>query len=238
MNLVGAYLALDSELPPVRDVREFWTALGGLYARADDARIAALVPVALSGTPLTGLAMLDPFARLRVNKIPESFLKAMLASARRAMPVEAIYQLVYVGLGAKDPSGWHCWRPNTRSASPGHVTFEDTVDATVDLHSHHTMRPFFSGTDDADEQGLRFYCVIGRLDTDQPQIAARVGVYGHTMRVPATVIFTGLGSFVDTYGCCRECGCTDGQACPGGCYWVEEDLCSSCADKEEGESVP
>ena len=29
---------------------------------------------------------------------------------------------------------------------------------------------------------------------------------------------------------CRVCGCTDDHACPGGCYWVEEDLCSACAE--------
>lgn len=27
---------------------------------------------------------------------------------------------------------------------------------------------------------------------------------------------------------CRECGCTNLSACPGGCWWVEDDLCSSC----------
>lgn len=33
---------------------------------------------------------------------------------------------------------------------------------------------------------------------------------------------------------CRVCGCTWTNACAGGCYWVEQDLCSSCAyqDKE------
>lgn len=31
---------------------------------------------------------------------------------------------------------------------------------------------------------------------------------------------------------CRECGCTDDCACPEGCFWVEEDLCSACADRE------
>lgn len=30
-------------------------------------------------------------------------------------------------------------------------------------------------------------------------------------------------------GVCRECGCTDDRACPGGCWWVEPDLCSACA---------
>lgn len=29
---------------------------------------------------------------------------------------------------------------------------------------------------------------------------------------------------------CRECGCTDDNACLGGCWWAEPDLCSSCAD--------
>lgn len=32
---------------------------------------------------------------------------------------------------------------------------------------------------------------------------------------------------------CRVCGCTDDHACPGGCYWVEYDLCSACAEKME-----
>lgn len=29
---------------------------------------------------------------------------------------------------------------------------------------------------------------------------------------------------------CRVCGCTDNNACPGGCYWEEQDLCSKCAE--------
>lgn len=28
---------------------------------------------------------------------------------------------------------------------------------------------------------------------------------------------------------CRVCGCSDFNACPGPCYWVEDDLCSECA---------
>ncbi len=27
---------------------------------------------------------------------------------------------------------------------------------------------------------------------------------------------------------CRVCGCTQDNACPGGCYWIAEDLCSMC----------
>ena len=28
---------------------------------------------------------------------------------------------------------------------------------------------------------------------------------------------------------CRVCGCTQDRACDGGCSWVDDDLCSSCA---------
>jgi hypothetical protein len=27
---------------------------------------------------------------------------------------------------------------------------------------------------------------------------------------------------------CRRCWCTETEACVGGCYWVEPDLCSKC----------
>jgi len=33
---------------------------------------------------------------------------------------------------------------------------------------------------------------------------------------------------------CRVCGCTDDHAWTGGCFWVEEDLCSACAAKKKG----
>jgi len=32
---------------------------------------------------------------------------------------------------------------------------------------------------------------------------------------------------------CRICGCTQRRACPGGCHWVEADLCSACIGKDE-----
>jgi hypothetical protein len=31
---------------------------------------------------------------------------------------------------------------------------------------------------------------------------------------------------------CRVCGCTDNCGCEEGCYWVENDLCSSCIGSE------
>ena len=36
---------------------------------------------------------------------------------------------------------------------------------------------------------------------------------------------------------CRVCGCTDDQACPAGCRWVDVDLCSRCAAGADAPSV-
>ena len=30
---------------------------------------------------------------------------------------------------------------------------------------------------------------------------------------------------------CRGCGCDWNHPCPGGCFWVEDDLCSRCAER-------
>lgn len=31
-------------------------------------------------------------------------------------------------------------------------------------------------------------------------------------------------------GVCVICGCDDLHACPGGCHWVQPDLCSACVE--------
>lgn len=197
MNFIGSVVAFESQLPPMRDMVEYVVHAGGLLIRAEDARLEALVPVAGSRQPLTGLALVQPLARLKGLHVPEAWQRAILASARKALPAEAMYQLIWGMSGPHAYDGWGCVRPK-QTANPTSVTFLDTCDATVDLHSHGRMPAFFSDTDDADEQGFRFYAVIGKVDTDRPEIAVRVGVYGHTMRVPADLVF-GLGPFVDTY---------------------------------------
>jgi hypothetical protein len=47
-----------------------------------------------------------------------------------------------------------------------------------------------------------------------------------------------LLEIVDAEPVCRVCGCTQDNACPGGCSWVEDDLCSCCAEKKgDGQNV-
>jgi len=36
---------------------------------------------------------------------------------------------------------------------------------------------------------------------------------------------------------CRKCACSEFDPCDGGCWWVAEDLCSSCPVDEPGEAA-
>jgi hypothetical protein len=48
----------------------------------------------------------------------------------------------------------------------------------------------------------------------------------NNVMIPAVPHFLDLASYKKRT--CRICGCTDDRACPGGCHWVEKDLCSAC----------
>jgi hypothetical protein len=55
------------------------------------------------------------------------------------------------------------------------------------------MPAYFSHTDDADEQGLCLYGVLGRLGIPgrQEEVLLRVGVYGYYAAVPWDLVFAG-----------------------------------------------
>jgi hypothetical protein len=62
------------------------------------------------------------------------------------------------------------------------------------------MPAFFSATDDGDELGGRFYAVMGRLERANPEIALRLGIYGHWLNnVPALTLFRQTGPFVEVH---------------------------------------
>jgi hypothetical protein len=72
--------------------------------------------------------------------------------------------------------------------------------ALIDLHSHALMDPFFSRTDNKDEQGFRIFAVIGKVN-EKPLILVRVGVYGNYWNIPADLVFELPGEIRDAcYG--------------------------------------
>lgn len=239
ISISNAIMAESEPLPPIGDVMYQYVVAGdGLFIRAENSRLIALVQIAPA--QLNGLADLAPIAELKVERVPGIWLRSILASARRHMPNEAMYQFHYGGETHKAITHtWRCSSPG-QIVSPTGLSYDDDGEAVIDLHSHNSMPAFFSATDDADEQGLRFYAVIGRIETDTPEIRVRVGVYGHHLAVPADLVFDELGPFVDRLGeeetterACRVCGCTESHGCANGCFWVDDDLCSNCGTVPE-----
>lgn len=197
----GAVLATEPTLPPIKAAGyEYVVAANGLFIRAEDSRMEAMVPVGMTAVELHGLEPARPYARLRLPRINGDWLNAILLDASARMPEEAMYQFTH---GAVNVRGnidggicWRCWSPR-QDADGVRIYYYDIFSTVIDLHSHAGMPAFWSDTDDSDERGLRFYAVIGRLDTDAPKIRCRVGVYGHRWPVPATTIFESAGPFID-----------------------------------------
>jgi hypothetical protein len=68
----------------------------------------------------------------------------------------------------------------------------------LEVHSHRDGRARFSATDTTDEQRLRLYGVVGRLDRPVAEVLLRAGAYGHMLSVPWSSVFAGdAGAFRD-----------------------------------------
>jgi PRTRC genetic system protein A len=59
----------------------------------------------------------------------------------------------------------------------------------MDIHSHNTMRAFFSAIDDRDEKATRLYTVIGRLQRCIPEIKTRISNGGEFWPIEPGEVF-------------------------------------------------
>lgn len=50
----------------------------------------------------------------------------------------------------------------------------------------------------------------------------------HLVQLTELLILEAVNIPLDRVRTCRGCGCTDDRACEGGCYWVSDEVCSSC----------
>jgi len=151
----------------------------GLFVRAKSPFLQATVMIAYA--PVRGLLPLEETVELPMGNIPRYIYNLALSiffSNRR--------QEHYVAVTWEGE-----YRLRVPFQEPGEcgVRYERLPSTVLDIHSHGTMRPFFSGTDDRDEQGFRLYMVVGRLDTLVPEVEMRVGVYGYFAPVQFEEVF-------------------------------------------------
>lgn len=133
------------------------------------------------------------------STLPGRLLQRVLHHARQAVdmrgrPVEQQYWITDRGAGLT------VIRPPQLTTAVTVITPRmDDIPVLCDIHSHHGMGAYFSRTDNADDTlALGVSVVIGRIFT-VPLICCRLTVYGHYQPVPATLIFSDLGPFEDTY---------------------------------------
>ena len=158
---------------------DYILARNGLFIRARSPFLQADVHIAEA--PVRGLLPLEENVELTKGKIPRHIYHLALSVLLASRELEQYLAVTWEG-------EYHLRVP-LQEGSGGGVKYERLHDTVLDIHSHGTMRAFFSGTDNEDEQGLRLYMVVGRLDTLIPEIEMRVGVYGYFGTVQFEEVF-------------------------------------------------
>jgi PRTRC genetic system protein A len=186
-RLINHHIYTGQPLPepwPYDYVLDGW----GVVKRASTPHLEAQLRVAAGR--VAGLPPMTTGIDLAVPRIPASWLRRVLAHARAAGPVEQMYHFHWLD------NRWQVSLPR-QSGTPGQVQYRGGGEASVvlDLHSHHGMPAFFSGTDNRDEQGCRFYAVIGRIFTARPELILRLGMYGDFINLSPLALFEGPGDF-------------------------------------------
>lgn len=196
-NIVTYHVHKQTPLPPNDALAyQYILAGNGLFIRAETRFFNCLMPITRSN--VRGLVPLQGRFRLNVPRLPDRLLATVLADARRARQPdgglnEALYQFHHHGHTVQVKKPPQQTTPISVQAAAGR---EPAI--ICELHSHGTMKAFWSPTDNADEQGARLYAVIGRLDS-RPEMRLRVGAYGYWHPLPVTAVFAGAGSFKDLY---------------------------------------
>ena len=185
----------DGKLPPILDCLYAYIMAGNgvfLYAKRDELEV--LIPI--STVTLAGLPPLEPFVKM--PRVPAILLHHILNASKENLPNEILFWFNF----NHDRQIWNLDAPLQicRPASVFPVDKNDPlgVRALIDLHSHALLDPFFSRTDNRDEQGFRVFAVIGKVN-ENPEIRVRVGVYGNYWNIPASMIFELPGEIQDAY---------------------------------------
>ena len=191
-NLIKYVTHTSTVLPPMSALAyEYIMASNGIFLRAENRFVKALIPIvpAKAGT-VRGLHSLEASIKLKMPPMPISLLIQVQADARQMRNSsghlnEVLYRFHYDGRKVRVN------RPEQDTSTTSVKTIGDGgPEVILELHSHGNMSAFWSGTDNRDEQGFRFYGVIGHLDSNTPQIRLRLGVYGYHYPITQDLLFS------------------------------------------------
>ena len=156
---------------------------GGLYVQSESANLTARISVA--SCEVRGLAPVTEKVELAHGPIPARLFEVGLRWFQDDPHTERFFAVRW------DGRSYRLVVPEQEGTAT-RLKYTPPPGVVAEFHSHGSSRAFFSKTDDADEQGFRVYGVVGRLDTDLPELSLRVGVYGHFAPVDWPQVFDGL----------------------------------------------
>jgi PRTRC genetic system protein A len=197
LKLVEHLLMEQPTLPLIRLPRAYIVAQNGVFVWARRAGLEALIPVA--SCTIRGLYPVEPYVRMSHPPVDTWLTASMLRLSREARTLEGGFLEILFYLTWERKHGWHLTVPaQEQEALRVHPILDEVgqalyAETLIEVHSHHTMRAFFSSTDDKDEQGFRIYGVIGCVDNqrDHPtEMRLRVGIYGHFWELPASQVLS------------------------------------------------
>ena len=156
--------------------------LGGLYVQSESAHLTARVLVAPAR--VRGLAPVSEKLALTHDPIPTHVFELGLGWMLAAPDTERFFAVRW------DGDAYRLVVP-PQDGTGSSLSYQPPAGVIAEFHSHASHRAFFSAIDDRDEQGFRIYGVVGRLDTPTPELALRLGIYGHFAPLHWSQVFDG-----------------------------------------------
>ena len=155
---------------------------GGLYVQSQSAHLTARILVA--PCEVRGLAPVPKKVELAHGPIPAGVFELGLRWFQDDPDTERFFAVGWDG---------RSYRPVVpeQEGTASSLSYRPPAGVVAEFHSHGRSRAFFSKTDDRDEQGFRIYGVVGRLNTDRPELSLRAGIYGHFTPVDWPQVFDG-----------------------------------------------
>ena len=155
---------------------------GGIYVQSESAHLTARVLVAPAD--VRGLAPVSEKLELANGPIPAHLFDLGLAWMLAAPDTERFFAVRW------DGGAYRLVVPPQKGTGSS-LTYQPPTGVVAEFHSHGSHPAFFSATDDRDEQGFRVYGVVGRLNTPEPELTLRVGIYGHFVSLHWSQVFDG-----------------------------------------------
>ena len=149
---------------------DYIMAANGLFLQAENENITARICIAHS--QVRGLEKTTEKVELRHGPIPAGLIIEGARWMQQTPAQERYFAILW------KTNRYQIEKP-AQIGQSSKVEYQTTRNAVAEFHSHALHTAFFSATDDKDEQGLRVYGVIGRLDLPDPQMLMRLGVYGY-----------------------------------------------------------